>query len=169
MTIKSSLSTIGRKEQYKPALKELVNIVNDLVGHTFSFFKFIFINEFEKNDQFEEVFLAVVDRQTRDDSITGKSQLSNKARMERSPIRPYIEKYCQHTSYTPIKLTNAQQIAKYEGTKIHTAYINNITLHFGNQLRRFLNSVSKKQEKKSKSLLKIWKRENTLKKKLRRR
>lgn len=135
-----------------------MNIVNDLVGHTFAFSKFIFINEFEKNDQFElekyitksffeGVFLALVDRQTKDSSVTSRSQLSDKTRMARSLIRPYIEKYCQHASYIPIKLTNVQQIAKYEGTKTHAAYINNSTLHFGNQLRRFLNSVSKKQEK----------------------
>ncbi|ORE08235.1 hypothetical protein BCV72DRAFT_303884 [Rhizopus microsporus var. microsporus] len=112
LTIKTSLSTIGWKEQYKPALKELMNI-------------------------------------TRDGSVTGKSQLSDKTRMARSLILPYTEKYCQHASYTPIKLTNAQQITKYEGTKIHTAYINYITLHFGNQLHMEERGCSEEEIKKT--------------------
>ncbi|KAI8090969.1 uncharacterized protein B0P05DRAFT_459190, partial [Gilbertella persicaria] len=44
-------------------------------------------------------------------------------------------------------LKYAQQIGSYEATKIHTAYMNGVALHFENRLRMFLNLLLKKQER----------------------
>ncbi|KAK9679670.1 hypothetical protein K7432_016194 [Basidiobolus ranarum] len=68
-------------------------------------------------------------------------------RQVREKINTYREEYCQLASYAPIKLATAQQIAIYESTKIHTTYINNVALHFGNCLRMFLNKVLRKKRK----------------------
>ncbi|KAI9338133.1 hypothetical protein BD770DRAFT_400863 [Pilaira anomala] len=45
------------------------------------------------------------------------------------------------SSFTPIKLPSAQQIASYEATKIQTACINAITKDFGNKLRMVVNKL----------------------------
>ncbi|KAG1473802.1 hypothetical protein G6F56_000741 [Rhizopus delemar] len=55
--------------------------------------------------------------------------------------------YFEVTGYTPIRLPNAQQIALYECTKIHTAYFNNIKAHFGNRLRALINKLFEKKKK----------------------
>ncbi|KAI7868196.1 hypothetical protein BDF14DRAFT_1706941, partial [Spinellus fusiger] len=44
-------------------------------------------------------------------------------------------------------LKYAFQIAMYEARKINTAYLNGVSLHFGNKLRMFLNILLKKNER----------------------
>ncbi|PHZ12824.1 uncharacterized protein RHIMIDRAFT_283552 [Rhizopus microsporus ATCC 52813] len=151
-TIKTSLNGIGWKENYRATLNEFVCSVNDLVTHGFAFAKFIFLKEFNKDGEFDfnkyvtkaffqEVLLALVDRKTKE------GRLAEKTRDIRQLINTYKDEYIQVSSYIPITLTNAQQIALYEGTKIHTVYINNVAQHFGNRLRMFLNLISNKKEK----------------------
>ncbi|KAI9358371.1 hypothetical protein BD770DRAFT_455532 [Pilaira anomala] len=54
-------------------------------------------------------------------------------------ISKYKASYCRDSSFTPIKLPSAQQIASYEATKIQTACTNAITKDFGNKLRMVVN------------------------------
>lgn len=114
--------------------------------------KFIFLKEFNKDGEFDfnkyvtkaffqEVLLALVDRKTNEGSLTEKT------RDIRQLIKTYKDEYIQASSYISITLINAQQFALYEGTKINTAYTNNVAQHFGNRLRMFLNLISNKKEK----------------------
>ncbi|KAI9362710.1 hypothetical protein BD770DRAFT_466065 [Pilaira anomala] len=122
MTVKSSITGIGWKPQYLSILKKLVHDVHVIVTHTYSFTRYIFIQELNLNLEeyavqgfYKEVFLSLLDN--------------------------YREKYCRDSSFTPIKLPSAQQIASYEATKIQTACTNAITKDFGNKLRMAVNQL----------------------------
>ncbi len=52
ITVKSSVNGIKWKEQYKKPLMQLVSTVNNVVAHTYSFLKFIFVHELADNHQF---------------------------------------------------------------------------------------------------------------------
>ncbi|KAL0074976.1 hypothetical protein J3Q64DRAFT_1610756, partial [Phycomyces blakesleeanus] len=54
-------------------------------------------------------------------------------------ISRHINTYIHNISYARISLLNAHQIAMYEATKIHTTYIVNIKLRFGQHLCRVIN------------------------------
>lgn len=163
MSIKAPIHKVIKPE-FIQATVNVVNTINNVVTHTYAFIKYIFLKELEVNGDFKlsefinkpffmEVFLSLVDRQVRDGvkSGSGKSTLKNQTRCYRDLIKKYKESYCKHAGYVPPKLTHAQQSADYECTKLHTAYINNITAHFGNRLRQVLNLICEK-EKKSKEL-----------------
>ncbi|KAI8086847.1 uncharacterized protein B0P05DRAFT_578073 [Gilbertella persicaria] len=118
ITIKTTIQNIWNQDHVRP-LYDLVDNVNILVLHTYSFSKYIFLEElknsidfsladFVTKEFFVEVFLALI---------------------------------------IPGKIKYAQQLALYECTKINTAYHNNIKAHFGNRLHMLLNMLSKKEEK----------------------
>ncbi|KAI9366600.1 hypothetical protein BD770DRAFT_423433 [Pilaira anomala] len=130
MTVKSSITGIGWKPQYISILKKLVHDVHVIVTHTYSFTRYIFIQELNLNLEeyavqgfYKEVFLSLLDNYRAKDS-----------------------------SFTSIKLPSAQQIASYEATKIQTACTNAITKDFGNKLRMVVNKLIglKQQETKAK-------------------
>ncbi|KAI9356038.1 hypothetical protein BD770DRAFT_458312 [Pilaira anomala] len=158
ITVKSSVKGIGWKDEYVDTLKKLIYDVNIIVTHTFSLIKYIFIHELNTNENFEleefatrgfyrEVFLSLLDYKRRDGSTGGKSKLSETVNKFRRIIEKHFESYKECSSYVPIKLSNAQQIATYESIKIETAFDNNLILQFGNQLRRFINTVLQKKER----------------------
>lgn len=124
-----------------------------LVTHTYALAKYIFLRELATNENFTlkdfvnkdffvEVFLSLISAKTGD--IT---RLKDTTKKYRRLIAKYKEAYCEDASYTPIRFPYAQQIALYECEKIQTAYQNNITAHFGNRLRAFLNKLCKNAEK----------------------
>lgn len=136
----------------------MVNITNMIVTNTFAFIKFIFINELDSDNNFDlksyvnkgffvEVFLALVDKQVRDGTSSGKSRLGDSVKIYRQLIAKHKNDYCIYAKYTPPKLVNSQQIALYECTKIETAYFNNIRAHYSNRLNMILNHLCGKKEK----------------------
>lgn len=143
MTIKSTINNIWRPE-YKKALHDLIDTTHKLVTHTYLFIKFIFIEALEEDDAFDlnsyvnknffvEVFLALTDRKER------SGTLKEETARYRDLISQHKAAYFATAKYNPPKVVNAQQIALFECTKIQTAYYNNLTAHFGNRLRMFLN------------------------------
>ncbi|KAI8082663.1 uncharacterized protein B0P05DRAFT_537931 [Gilbertella persicaria] len=93
-------------------------------------------------DFFREVFISLLDSYKSD-----KAKRKEKARSYKELTNKHRDTYCQLASYVPIKLKYAQQIGSYKATKIHTAYMNGVALHFGNRLHMFLNLLLKKQER----------------------
>lgn len=94
--------------------------------------------------------MALVDRRAIE------KMLSEKTRDMRHILGAYKEEYLLLSCYTPVTLINVQQITLYEGTNIHTAYMDNAALHFGNRLRECVKLKQGKtnkmtQEMKSKS------------------
>ncbi|KAG1440847.1 hypothetical protein G6F56_011746 [Rhizopus delemar] len=159
MSVKAPIHKVVKPEFIQSTVK-LVDVVNTITAHTYSFSKYIFLEELENDTSFElsacivkpffmEVFLSLVERQVRNrvKSGSGKSRLKDKTRWYRDLIKKHKELYCKHAGYVPPKLTHAQQCADYECTKIQTAYINNIKAHFGNRLRQVLNLICEKKKK----------------------
>ncbi|KAI9338897.1 hypothetical protein BD770DRAFT_400533, partial [Pilaira anomala] len=126
MTVKSSITGIGWKPRYLSILKKLVHDVHIIVTHTYSFTRYIFIQELNLNLEeyavqgfYKEVFLSLLDK----------------------IINKYKASYCRDSSFTPIKLLSAQKITSYEATKIQTACTNAINKDFGNKLRVIVNKL----------------------------
>ncbi|KAI8085881.1 uncharacterized protein B0P05DRAFT_585392 [Gilbertella persicaria] len=152
-TVKGFITGIEWKTRYIPSFKSLVLKVHTLVTHTYALLKYIFTQELENNmdfalqdlanvDFFREVFISLLDNYKPD-----KAKRKEKARSYKERINKHRDTFCQLASYVPIKLKYAQQIGSYEATKIHTAYMNGVALHFENRLRMFLNLLLKKQER----------------------
>ncbi|RCH99918.1 hypothetical protein CU097_014140 [Rhizopus azygosporus] len=150
VTVKATVKSVWNPI-YRRALYELVDATNTIVTHTFTFSKYIFLQELKKDLKFEldkyirkdffvEVFLSLIARK----SQPGK--LQDKTSNYRMIISQHKESYCKSANYTPISLLYAQQIALYECTKIQTAYFNNIKAHFGNRLRTILNKLCEKKK-----------------------
>ncbi|KAI7902284.1 uncharacterized protein BX663DRAFT_71047 [Cokeromyces recurvatus] len=150
ITVKATVKSIWNP-MHMQALFELVDATNIVVTHTFAFSKYIFLQELKENFKFEldkyirkdffvKVFLSLIDRKT----IPGR--LQNRKANYRTLISEHKESYCKSAKYTPIGLPYAQQRALYECTKIQTAYVNNIKVHFGNRLRGILNKLFKKKK-----------------------
>ncbi|GAA5800582.1 hypothetical protein HPULCUR_006018 [Helicostylum pulchrum] len=76
-----------------------------------------------------------------------KRKKTEKLETFKTIINKHRETFLERTSYKPIDLKYGQQIANYEVTKIRTAYINNVTSNFGNQLRKMLNLIMKKKDR----------------------
>lgn len=139
------------KPNYTQALHELVNITNTLVAHTFAFSKYIFLKNLGEDFNFDlsgyirkeffvEAFLSLIVR------INRPGRLLVKTANYKSLVSKHKESYCRSTSYTPITLVNAQQIALYECTKAQAAYLNNIKAHLESRLRAILNKLCKAKE-----------------------
>ncbi|RCH94652.1 hypothetical protein CU098_013651, partial [Rhizopus stolonifer] len=146
MSVKAPIHKVVKPEFIQSTVK-LVDVVNTITAHTYSFSKYIFLKELENDTNFElsacivkpffmEVFLSLVERQVRDGvkSGSGKSRLKDKTRWYRDLIKKHKELYCKHAGYVPPKLTHAQQCADYES-------------HFGNRLRQVLNLICEKKKK----------------------
>ncbi|KAI9335796.1 hypothetical protein BD770DRAFT_467360 [Pilaira anomala] len=143
MTLKSSITGIGWKAQYLSILKKLAHDVHIIVTHTYSFTRYIFIQELNLNLEeyavqsfYKEVFLSLLDSKT-----VNVNRLSGKVKAYREMINKYKASYYRDSSFTPIKLPSAQQIASYEATKIQTACTNAITEDFENRLRMVVNKL----------------------------
>ncbi|KAI9345951.1 hypothetical protein BD770DRAFT_446807 [Pilaira anomala] len=85
---------------------------------------------------YKEVFLSLLDSKT-----VNVNRLSGKVKAYREMINKYKASYYRDSSFTPIKLPFAQQIASYEATKIQTACTNAIIKDFGNKLRMVVNKL----------------------------
>ncbi|OZJ04686.1 hypothetical protein BZG36_02542 [Bifiguratus adelaidae] len=152
VAVKCSINAIGWHQKQLGRLRQLVTTVHTLTSHTYQFSRFIFLHELEKKSDFPlnewvkkeffaEVFLSLVDSKQ-----TSKASLATRA--YRSLIGQYRSSYLNTTSFEPIHLTYAQQIALYQATTIHTAYLNNVKLRFGQQLRRIVNRLLNLKERK---------------------
>ncbi|KAI8083355.1 uncharacterized protein B0P05DRAFT_489037, partial [Gilbertella persicaria] len=146
-----TIQNIWNQDHVRP-LYDLVDNVNILVLHTYSFSKYIFLEElknsidfsladFVTKEFFVEVFLALIIRR----NVPGK--VKDRTAIYRELISRHKSSYFEDAQYTPFEIKYAQQLALYECTKINTAYHNNIKAHFGNRLRMLLNMLSKKEEK----------------------
>ncbi|KAG1472966.1 hypothetical protein G6F56_001227 [Rhizopus delemar] len=153
VTVKTTIKSIWKREFMQP-LYDLVNTTNTIVTYTFAFSKYIFLKElttssdfilkeFVRKNVFIEVFLSLISRA----GIRISGKVKNTTAKYRRLISQYQSSYFKDAAYTPLKLTNAQQIALYECTKIQTAYHNNIKAHFGNRLRTLVNKLCEKKKR----------------------
>jgi hypothetical protein len=135
-------------------LYDLVHTTNLLVTHTFTFTKYIYLQELAANENFAlknfvtkyffvEIFLGLV--LSKGENGT---RLKDTTKNYRQLISKYKKAYFKDSGYIPPpNLPSAQQITLYECTKIQAANYNNIKAHFGNRLRGLINKLFKKKEK----------------------
>ncbi|KAI8083294.1 uncharacterized protein B0P05DRAFT_610463 [Gilbertella persicaria] len=130
ITIKTTIQNIWNQDHVRP-LYDLVDNVNILVLHTYSFSKYIFLEElknsidfsladFVTKEFFVEVFLALIIRR----NVPGK--VKDRTAIYRELISRHKSSYFEDAQYTPFEINKA---------------------HFGNRLRMLLNMLSKKEEK----------------------
>ncbi|KAI8098343.1 uncharacterized protein B0P05DRAFT_521553 [Gilbertella persicaria] len=124
ITIKTTIQNIWNQDHVRP-LYDLVDNVNILVLHTYSFSKYIFLEElknsidfsladFVTKEFFVEVFLALIIRR----NVPGK--VKDRTAIYRELISRHKSSYFEDAQYSA---------------------------HFGNRLRMLLNMLSKKEEK----------------------
>ncbi|CEG76128.1 hypothetical protein RMATCC62417_11065 [Rhizopus microsporus] len=122
LAAKSSVDGIGWNDLHRETLESFIERVHTTTMHAYSFSKFIFLRELSR---------------ARARLIIRYCEL----------IDQCLDDYLTITNYQRPNFVFAQQPAIIEGTKIYTAYVNNVRLRFGQHLRRAVNS-----------LLRIWQR-----------
>jgi hypothetical protein len=100
------------------------------------------IEEYLNIDFFRTVFLSLISNYKPD-----KGKLTPKSTAYSELANKYRNTYIEHCSCQPPALKYANQIATYEGTKVLTAYKNNISTNFGNIFRMLLNILLKRDER----------------------
>ncbi|KAJ2766353.1 hypothetical protein IWQ56_003754, partial [Coemansia nantahalensis] len=76
---------------------------------------------------FREVFLHLTTRRCY--TVVGKTADI------RLPIGRHLPNYLEMARITPVEFVNASQSAGYEAGRIVTAYTNNVSVHFGDNIR----------------------------------
>ncbi|KAI9356395.1 hypothetical protein BD770DRAFT_390148, partial [Pilaira anomala] len=106
MTVKSSITGIGWKPQYLSILKKLVHDVHIIVTHTYSFTRYIFIQELNLNLEeyavqgfYKEVFLSLLDSKT-----VNVNRLSGKVKAYREMINNDLKKQGYSKEETKAKI-----------------------------------------------------------------
>ncbi|KAG1450752.1 hypothetical protein G6F56_008256 [Rhizopus delemar] len=103
ISVKSSITGIGWKEQYLPILEQFVTTVSITTNHAYSFSKFIFLRELDNGtdfdmasyinkDFFSEVWLSLID-------YTRKRVRAAKTVMYRTLIARYLDTYLTAANY----------------------------------------------------------------------
>ncbi|KAI9591523.1 hypothetical protein BDF19DRAFT_389318, partial [Syncephalis fuscata] len=121
--LKSSIRSIGWKQEYLTRLECLVINANTIVTHTYAFARYIFIKELGLNKDFDiktyisqrffkQIFLLLVDY-----SIC-KGGLSDETIRIRELIERRLNEYLEYTSYTRIELKYASKIAEYKAQRL---------------------------------------------------
>ena len=144
LAVKSSVDGIGWNDLHRETLESFVERVHTTTMHAYSFSKFIFLRELQdmnfriqeyiNKDFFKEVWLSLVNY----------SRGRARARLiieYRELINRHLVDYLAITNYQRPDFVYAQQSAIIEGTKIYTAYANNVHLRFGQHLRRAVNAL----------------------------
>ncbi|KAJ2714405.1 hypothetical protein H4R19_001746 [Coemansia spiralis] len=142
-TVKLPLHVVWTDPDYLAALQEHVEKVNFLTTHTMQFARYIFVREMQQpgfdaayyvhESFFREVFQYLTTRQQ--NNVTGRT----------ATVRELIEQHVGgYMARARIQLTPflyAGQVAQYEAERIVTAYSNNVSLRYGNNLRGAINRL----------------------------
>lgn len=150
MTVKSSINGVSWEARYRSPLEKLVITVNEITTHAYALARYIFLSEIHatepgerfpmenwlETDFFAEVWLSLTLR-------TVKSSRTDGTTRYRGLIDRHVKNYLKQSGFSRKALTNSQQIARYEGSRICTAYLNSIKNCFGNRLRYVINSLLK--------------------------
>ncbi|KAL1926391.1 hypothetical protein VTP01DRAFT_5912 [Rhizomucor pusillus] len=138
MTVKSSINGVSWEAQYRDPLEKLVITVNKITTHAYALARYIFLSEINATE-LESDFPWRTVKSSRTDGTT----------LYHGLIDRHIKNYLKHSGFNRKALTNSQQIARYEDSRICTAYLNNIKNCFGNRLRYVVNSLLKVKDNRA--------------------
>ena len=143
-TLKIPLKTILKDKELQPEINELVELLNDLVIHTYQFIRLYVLDCFNKNinlPEIDETFILYCLK-----TLKTKDNRGRKAKD--SGLVQVLESFYQ-TEYKPLvsheklELNNLSHILPYLATQIHTCLSNNIKENFVSHFRRFVNKTLK--------------------------
>ncbi|KAJ2714129.1 hypothetical protein H4R19_001892 [Coemansia spiralis] len=150
-TMKLPLHVVWRKEAPMAALQQHVERANFLTTHTMQFARYIFLYEMGDDDFnaadyindtfFREVFLHLTTREC-------QKPKKETTQTMRNLIALYIEDYMALAGIEKTPFVNAGSTAGYEAIRITTAYKNNISLRFGDNLRAAVNVLLRVREER---------------------
>ncbi|KAJ2708876.1 hypothetical protein H4R19_004529 [Coemansia spiralis] len=149
--LKLPLHVVWRKEAPMAALQQHVERANFLTTHTMQFARYIFLYEMGDDDFnaaeyindtfFREVFLHLTTRECRKPKKETTQPMRNL-------IALYIEDYMALAGIKKTPFADAGQTATYEAIRITTAYKNNVSLRFGDNLRAAVNVLLRVHEER---------------------
>jgi hypothetical protein len=155
LCVKSSVTGIGWNEIHRRQLEDFAETVNLRTSHAYSLLKYIFLHGFEENEDFSiedflnknffaEVWLSLtvyagnielfIVKYAFSLTIYPTGSVGPVTAERRQFINLYRDRYLQIAGYARRQLAYVQQTSIIEGTKMYTAYANNIHMHFGNHL-----------------------------------
>lgn len=153
MTVKSSISGVAWRDEYRARSEDLVTHVNEITTHTYAFARFIFLHKINGDKQKERSDLAKwVTSKFAElwQSLTlrkAHKPKSSETERYRKLIEWYLKSYFQNSGYTRRAIENCQQISLYEGKRISTSYLNSVQNCFGNRLRYVINRILNVKER----------------------
>ncbi|KAL1930827.1 hypothetical protein VTP01DRAFT_9964 [Rhizomucor pusillus] len=131
MTVKSFINGVSWEARYRSPLEKLVITVNEITTHAYALARYIFLSEIHATEPGDEVFTNGWFN-----TLSWADRLAH-------------QNYLKHSGFNRKALTNSQQIARYEGSRICTAYLNSIKNCFGNRLRYVINSLLKVKDNRA--------------------
>ncbi|KAJ2791801.1 hypothetical protein H4R20_006817, partial [Coemansia guatemalensis] len=169
--IKTSLKSVGWREDRLQDLRDLVRRVHNITTHTYQLARWIFVNEpvddptfnpgtLLKTNFFKTVFLSLVQPQRRSGIKPKKQTKQNK-----DLVNKHVGAYMAAANIGRPNYGAMSEIAGYVNTEIEKAYTENVHLRFGETLRHTINvlldtkkrakEMDKKMSEKGKSKAEI--------------
>ncbi|KAJ1727581.1 hypothetical protein LPJ61_004494 [Coemansia biformis] len=144
-TVRCSLKAVGLREEYYHRLDLLVQGVNYVTAHAFQFARFIFVAEMSRHrtsfnpapliteNFFYEVFCWLTNR--------AEHQTMPRTAQWRSLLRKH---WCSYRWWMGVQIQTfhaPSHIASYAAVQVATAYLKNVSLHFGEKLQSAVNRL----------------------------
>ncbi|KAJ2792925.1 hypothetical protein H4R20_006708, partial [Coemansia guatemalensis] len=140
--VKCGIGSVNWNEHYHPRLLQHVSDVNQATTQTYFFARYILLQEFSKGlsddlsyiteSFFKQIFMALTVRE-REQGARAPETLKT-----RKLIADYLEGY-MGTGFSKVPLRNPASAANNEACRMFTAYKNNISCYFGEQLHHVVN------------------------------
>ncbi|KAI9480298.1 MAG: hypothetical protein EXX96DRAFT_633642 [Benjaminiella poitrasii] len=136
LIVKCSINSIQWSPEFHQQLDQFINDVNKVTTHAYSFNIYIFlrafieyenfyISQYINREFFDEVWLPLT-------LYVRGARVSARTLERREFIGRYLPDFCRIANYQRTTFRYGQQSSLIEGTKIYTAYINNVNMvdHF---------------------------------------
>lgn len=149
-TVKTSLKSIVKSDDYLQTINRIVFRMNKIVIHAYNFFKLFCLYLHHSDQTFPDInqYLIVMIIKTICKANTSGRKFANKNQKLREQLNAFYEEI-----YKPlmketddISYTNLTQMIEYEATIIITGLSNHIQEHFVDMINRIVNIYYKKNE-----------------------
>lgn len=153
LSVKCSIDGIVWAPELRERLVEFVITVNNVTTHAYSLSKYIFMRAIQEDKNFDisqyinrSFFAEVWLKLTR----YARTRVGERTAALRVFIDRYLRDYLQASNFVTPDFPYVQQTSLIEGTKIYTAYANNVQMRFGNHLRHAVNHLLRVRQRKAK-------------------
>ncbi|KAJ2793542.1 hypothetical protein H4R20_006511, partial [Coemansia guatemalensis] len=143
--VKCGIGSVNWNEHYHPRLLQHVSDVNQATTQTYFFARYILLQEFSKGlsddlsyikkSFFQQIYMALTSGNSNSTDAPGTLKA-------RELIATYLEGY-MGTGFSKVQLERPGASSNVEACRMLTAYKNNISCHFGEQLCHVVNVLMK--------------------------